>query len=499
MGKPEPAEPAGGRSHRALSPPAWRCTLGQGVSVRRASGRAFVISERPLVVIEVRPRALRLMARLTPGEPVAIGTLTAPELRFLRRLAGVGLIDMRPIPSAWPSLTVVVPVRDRPVELAGCLESLARVRYPQPLEIVVVDDGSAQPVQMRDGVRLVRLSRSIGPAGARNAGVAACRTELVAFLDSDCAAEPGWLEALAPAFADPEVAAAGGRVLPASERGWLERYEAVRSPLDLGATPAAARPRSPVPYLVTANLVVRRAAFEAAGGFDPAMRWGEDVDLCWRLVASGHRLVYEPSGAVRHHHRGEPGAFIRTRATYAASEADLLRRHPANGRWLGFSAGTGAALVGAVGALLGRPRLLMAGGLALGLEVAATAGTLRSLGVPRRRSAPALVRGQANGLYWVARQLARYYGLPALLVALASGRGRRRPMLLTVAVAEVAPAVVDWWRLRSGLSLPRFVAAQLLDDAAYQVGLLRGCLRQRSAAALSVELRLMGGDTQPEP
>jgi hypothetical protein len=158
----------------------------------------------------------------------------------------------------------------------------------------------------------------------------------------------------------------------------------------------------------------------------------------------------------------------------------------------------GAALVGAVGALLGRPHLLMAGGLALGLEVAATAGTLRSLGVARRRAAPAVMRGQANGLYWVARQLARYYGLPALLVALASGRRRRRPLLLTLAAAEVAPAVVDWWRLRSGLSLPRFIAAQLLDDAAYQVGLLRGCLRQRSAAALKVELRLMGGDSQPE-
>src|SRR5262249_40129117 len=124
----------------------------------------------------------------------------------------------------------------------------------------------------------------------------------------------------------------------------------------------------------------------------------------------------------------------------------------------------------------------------LGLEVAATAGKVRSLGLPGRRSAPALLRGQANGFYHICRQLARYYGVPATLLALAFGRRRRRPLLLALAPAELAPAVVH-----SRLALPAFVGAWLMDDAAYQVGLLLGCLRQRSLAAFRVELRLIGG------
>jgi mycofactocin glycosyltransferase len=467
------------------------------VSTRRAGGRAFVVSEHPLVVLEVRPPAIRLLDRLPPGEMVTLGVKTAPELRFLRRLADLGLLELRPAASVWPPVTVVVPVRNRPRELADCLVSLTRVCYQGPLEVVVVDDASDPPAAVPEGIRLIRLQRPIGPAGARNAGAAQCCTDLVAFLDSDCIAEPDWLESLVPELADPAVVAAGGRVLPTSERSWLERYEAVRSPLDLGPTPAAARPKAPVPYLVTANLVVRRSVFEATGGFDPALRCGEDVDLCWRLYSAGHRLAYQPAGRVHHRHRGELTAFAETRAAYAASEASLLRRHPHNGRWLGLSPGMGAALSGALAAVLGRPRLLLAGGIAMGLEVAATSVRLKSLGVSGPTSASALIRGQGNGFYHVGRQLARYYGLPATMLALAAGR-RRRGLLLAIAAAELTPAVLDWWRLRPRLTLPAFVAAGLFDDAAYQVGLLIGCLRQRSAAALGVELRLMTGQPNPE-
>ncbi len=439
---------------------------------------------------------MRLLARLPAGVDVTLSGLRPAELRFLRRLAELDLVDVRPAweGASWPSVTVVVPVRDRPEPLAACLASLDRLRYPAGrLAVVVVDDGSARPPAVPPGVRLVRLAEPRGPAAARNAGAAGRRSDLLAFVDSDCTVEPGWLEALVPELADPDVAAAGGRVLPASAGSWLERYEAVRSPLDLGAAPASARPRRPVPFLVTASLVVRRAAFEAAGGFDPGLRLGEDVDLCWRLAAAGHRLVYRPEAAVRHRHRGRVTAFAATRAAYAGSESPLLRRHPGNGRWLGVSAGMGAALLGIAGGLLGQPAPLAAGGLAMGLEVVATAGRLEALGLPRRRSAAALLRGQANCLYHVGRQLVRYYGLPALALALAAGRARRRRLLLGVAIATVGPAVADWRRLRPALSFPAFLAASVLDDAAYQCGLLAGCLRERSPRALAVELRLVGG------
>jgi mycofactocin system glycosyltransferase len=469
-------------------PPGWRCRLAAGTELRRLDGRHFLVCDRPLTVLEVREPARRLLARLPPGEEVKLPPRPPLELRFLLRLADLGLLQMRPAAGAWPSVSIVVPVRDRPAQLAACLASLDRLRYPggRP-EVIVVDDGSVRAATVPAGVRLVRLPRSLGSAGARNAGAAVSRAALLAFVDSDCTAEPGWLKALVPELADPSVAAAGGRILPMATGGWLERYEAVRSPLDLGEAAASVRPRQPVPFLVTANLVVRRSDFEALGGFDPGLRRGEDVDLCWRLAAAGRRLVYQPAGHVRHAHRGSLRGFLATRAGYAASEAALLRRHPDNRRWLGFSAGMGALVAGGLGAMLGRSRLLGAGCLALGLETAATAAGLRRLGVPAERSVPALLRGQASTLHHAARQLTRYYGLGAAVVALSSGRSRRR-LLAVLLAAELVPAMVDWRRRRPSLSLPAFLAAHALDDAAYQFGLIQGCVRERTLAPLGVEL-----------
>ncbi|HEY7201610.1 MAG TPA: mycofactocin biosynthesis glycosyltransferase MftF [Candidatus Dormibacteraeota bacterium] len=458
----------------------------------RSGSRAFVVCERPLTVLEVRAAALRLLTRLVPGREVVLPPPRPAELRLLRQLADAGLLELRPVAGALPTVRVVVPVRDRPAELAACLRSLDALRYPRALlEVVVVDDGSTRPVAVPPHVALVSLPRPAGPAGARNAGARHAAAEVIAFLDSDCEADPGWLEALVPELADPDVAAAGGRVLPASERSWLERYEAVRSPLDLGPTRAAARPGRPVAYLVTANLVVRRADFEASGGLDPGLRWGEDVDLCWRLHAAGRRLVYEPAGRVRHRHRGALRAFATTRASYAGSEVALLARHPDAGRWLGFSPGMAAAVVGGLGALLGgRRRPLLAGALVLAAETAATAGQLRPLGVPPRRAVPALLRGQAGGIYWAARQLIRYYGGPAVVAALSSGPARRR-LLVTLAALAAGPAMADWHRLRPRQGPLPFLAAALLDDACYQFGLLLACASGRTFAPLRTSLRLI--------
>lgn len=459
----------------------------------RVEGRAFVVAEGPLTVLEVRPSALPLLRALPAGREVSLPGLRPAQVRLLRQLADAGLVELRPAASGRPAVSIIVPVRDRRRELAGCLASLAALDYPRELlEVVVVDDGSVRPVTVPAGVRLVRLPRSVGAAGARNAGAREARSEVLAFLDSDCLAEPGWLDALLPELADPEVAAVGGRIVPTSERTWLERYEAVRSPLDLGATRAAVRPGRPVAYLVTANLVVRRADLEAAGGFDERLRWGEDVDLCWRLHAAGRRLVYQPGGRVRHRHRGSVRAFVSTRADYASSEAALLARHPEGERWLAFSPGMAAALLGGLDALLGRRRLLAAGALALAVETAATAAQLAPLMVPRRRGLPALLRGQASGLYWAARQLTRYYGVPAAVAALSSQRARA-PLLLALAGAWLAPAVADWRRLRPRQSLPAFITASLLDDAAYQCGLLSSCWRLGTLLPLRVRLRLIGG------
>ncbi|HZV51349.1 MAG TPA: mycofactocin biosynthesis glycosyltransferase MftF [Candidatus Dormibacteraeota bacterium] len=457
--------------------------------LERSRGRCLAVRERPLAVVELREAGARLLEAVSEGRTL---TPSRAEVGLLYHLSSLGLVEMRPVPESWPKVTLVVPVRDRPTQLAACLASIRRLRYPgDRVEVVVVDDGSLEPLPPVEGARVLRLPAPRGPAAARNAGAREARGEVLVFIDSDCRAEEGWLRELVTELAGPGVAAAGGRVLPARERGWLERYEAVRSPLDLGPRPAPARPRTRVPYLVAANLAVRRADFEAVGGFDERLRHGEDVDLCWRLVARGRSAVYQPLAAVRHDHRGRLRDFALTRARYAASEAALLRRHPENRRWLALSPGAAAALAGMLAVLLGRRRPAALGGLALAVETAIAVRRLSDLGISPRPALGALAAGQAAGLYHLCRQLCRYYGLPALGLALLAGRGRRRGALLGLGAAALLPALLDWRRLRPSLPPPAFAAAGLLDDLAYQAGLWFGCLRERTLVPLLVDLRLI--------
>ena len=287
--------------------------------------------------------------RLTSAGERALAELRAGPVRsaqaavLARRLTDAGLAHPVP-PTAGPqagpaalSVTVIIPVRDRAAMLDRCLAALGG-EYP----VVVVDDGSADPrrvaaVVARHGARLYRRESSGGPAAARNAGLAAVGTELVAFLDSDCVPPGGWIDALAAHLADPLVGAAAPRVVtpsPAARPAAAARYAAACGSLDLGGRPARVAPGSRVSYVPTAALLVRRAALGGPQAsrevFDPALRYGEDVDLIWRLHNAGWRIRYEP--AVRVPHESPPGwlGLLAKRFCYGTSAAPLARRHPAN-------------------------------------------------------------------------------------------------------------------------------------------------------------------------
>ena len=142
-----------------------------------------------------------------PGRPAA--------QELARRLLDAGLAH--PDPASGPpgpgpdEVTAVIPVRDRPAELARCLAGLDGMR------VIVVDDGSADPPPWRrpprPRARSACAGTGAGAAGAaRNTGLAAVRTPLVAFVDSDCVPRPGWLTPLLRHFADPAVGAVAPRI-----------------------------------------------------------------------------------------------------------------------------------------------------------------------------------------------------------------------------------------------------------------------------------------------
>ncbi|MEU5599795.1 mycofactocin biosynthesis glycosyltransferase MftF [Streptomyces sp. NPDC020298] len=440
---------------------AVRVHLTADPSLTRLDGGRTLLGGSPYRVLRLSGAGARLVDGWLGGEEVAD---RPGQRRLADQLVSAGLVHPRyaPGPFTAADVTAVLPVRDHPevTETLGGLAELAGV--------VVVDDGSAVPLPGA----AVRHPVSRGPAAARNSGWRLAGTELVAFLDADVVPETGWLEALLPHFADPEVVAVAPRVCSRPGSSALARYEQERSPLDLGPLPAVVRPGSRVSYVPTATLVVRVSALRALGGFDESMRYGEDVDLVWRLAGRGLRVRYEPASRVRHAPRPTWPAWVRQRFHYGTSAAPLALRHGTAAAPVRVSPWTLACWT-AVAA--GRPAA--AAGTAL-----VTAGLLprklRGVGVPAKESVALALRGHWGAGRVFADAVTRSWW-PVAVPALAASRTGR--VLLAAAFAR---HVDDWRTRRPDLPLPHWLAARVADDLTYGAGVWWGALRHRTLAPL---------------
>ncbi|MDO7868481.1 mycofactocin biosynthesis glycosyltransferase MftF [Nocardioides jiangxiensis] len=401
--------------------------------------------------------------------------------RLARMLLDRGFAEIAAARARWTAadVTVVVPVKDRPVALARLLDALG---VGGGLRVIVVDDGSADlaatiEVTRRPGVSLLCHDTSRGPAAARNTGLRAVTTDLVAFADSDVVPVPGWLEPLLAQLEDPAVGVTAPRIagLQGHDRGGVvARYEAVRSSLDLGPLAAVVRPGAKVPYVPSACLLGRVAAF--GDGFDERMHVGEDVDLVWRTVGCGWLVRYVPDAVVAHDHRVDARRWFLRKAFYGTSAAPLAMRH-----------GDAVAPV-----VLGPMTLAVAlavvaqrrwsTGLAVAVVGAVTARTALSLEQSTRpwavaaRLAP---YGLVASLQQSSAAMTRHWWPAMVPLALASRRARRA--WLTAAVLE---GLVDWRRSRSDLDPLTHVVLRRLDDLAYGAGLWWGALRHATTAPL---------------
>lgn len=397
-----------------------------------------------------------------------------------------------PRPPSGPShrdVTVVIPVRDN---ISGLHRVIAALRG---LRVIVVDDASAIPIEQSEfagkhcDVRVLRQTRSNGPAAARNTGLAVCETDFVAFLDSDVVPKRGWLEALLGHFCDPAVALVAPRIVGLyNSDNVVARYEAVRSSLDLGVREAPVLPYGTVSYVPSAAIICRRSALVAVGGFDETMKCGEDVDLCWRFVEAGARLRYEPIALVAHDHPTDLREWFTRKAFYGSSAAPLALRHPGKTAPLVVS---GWTLM--VWLLLGKGSSV---GYLSSLAVAVLTGSriARSLSAVDTEPKEVAVVA-AHGLWSSALQLCsaicRHYWPISLIAALLFRRARQAVLL-----AAVIDGVVDWATRRGNadddtkpVGLLTHILLKRLDDIAYGTGLWSGVVRERHMGALKPQLR----------
>jgi GT2 family glycosyltransferase len=325
--------------------------------------------ELPLAPPQVAELAARIIAPAVGywlvGDAFAPEVPNAPDLSAerLRTASFEGLVGLeRPLErlAAWwaretagdgaqarsgprPSLSVIVCTRDRPDALGECLDAIA-ASSDAPDEVIVVDnapsdDATRRVVEARGGVRYVREDRP-GLSAARNAGLRASTSALVAFTDDDVEVHPQWTAWVRSALGEGSHGAMTGLVLPAS----LETPSQYLFEMKFGGFSQGFRPIvfdrefrertlawSPPVWRIGAgaNMAFRRRALEAVGGFDERLGAGragcsEDSELWYRMLAAGISCVYDPRAVVFHHHRAELGALRKQMRAYASGHAAAL-------------------------------------------------------------------------------------------------------------------------------------------------------------------------------
>jgi glycosyltransferase involved in cell wall biosynthesis len=232
---------------------------------------------------------------------------------------------------ARPPVTVVVPTRDRPQQLATCLRSL-REALRESDELIVVDSASREPgpvaaAVVAAGGRLVRCELP-GVNRARNAGWRAGQHDVVLFTDDDVEVEPGWADALAAAVqAHPQAGFVTGRILPPP-----------------GSTPsrdvAIKREEGPELYDAwsvgnlghSASLGIRREVLEQLGGWDEALgvggwfRSAPEADLFDRVFALDLSGCYEPAALAWHDQWRGPRQLVLLEARYGFGNGARLAK-----------------------------------------------------------------------------------------------------------------------------------------------------------------------------
>lgn len=230
--------------------------------------------------------------------------------------------------SRAPKVSVVVASFNGGRTLAACLESLARLNYPD-YEVILVDDGSTDDTpeiaQRFPSFRTIVHQRNLGLSVARNTGIAAATGEIVAFTDADCRADEDWLHYLVGALLDGPFVGIGGHNLPPPDDSLVAAAVMVSpgGPAHVMLTDREAE------HIPGCNMVFYKWVLEEIGGFDPVFRKaGDDVDVCWRIQERGHKIGFSPAGFVWHHRRSTVPAYLRQQGGYGEAEALLLRKHP---------------------------------------------------------------------------------------------------------------------------------------------------------------------------
>ena len=450
----------------------------------------LVISEVPLNAVQASKRAVRILQlcdgrRTLPEIAHAVGIEEEDQAFRIcdyfnkKAVLETSIAENR---GYFPSMTIIIPTRDRCKDLVECLESLYALDYPPDcIEIIVIDDGSQDEtgsLVRAFPCRLFTNPVSRGQSYSRNIGAQHARGEILAFLDDDCVAGRAWLRDLAPCFQWEELGAVGGYVDGYSNKSQLDRYEKAFSLLTLGRHIFRGTTDESTFFIPTCNILVRKKAFKETGGIRETLRIGEDVDFCWRLRDAGWQALYVPSGVVLHKHRNTLATMLRRRADYGTSEAVLCALHPRKRKTLQWQPLATIAFLGVCFALAFTsllPLLATSAGFVAGTATKALRLRRKRVRISFGKVCLSVLRIDTSYFYALSFHLVRYY----LALLLLSGFTFHELWGLSLAFLLIA-ASVDYSAKLPNIAFPVFLFYYVLDHISYQLGVLAGCLRAKS-------------------
>lgn len=224
-----------------------------------------------------------------------------------------------------PLCSVIIPSYNSENTICECLCSVLQQGVDFPYEVIVVDSSQdSTPDLIKEHfptVTLVHFPNRTDPGRARNAGIKRAKGDILVFIDSDCIAEPGWLQGMWAAHQSGDWHVVGGAVVNGnpdslvSWAGYMKEFSEYLPQARAGL----------VHSLPTCNISYRREIFERYGGYEGRYYPQEDYLFHWRLIKGGEKIFFEPSIQVRHFHRARLSDYLRHSRRFGVVTARVLK------------------------------------------------------------------------------------------------------------------------------------------------------------------------------
>jgi len=215
-----------------------------------------------------------------------------------------------------PEISVIIPTWNSERFIEKCIKSINSQSFPRTnFEVIIVDDGSTDntiKLAHSSGVDLVVRSEHHSAGRARNNGIKHSKSRILAFIDSDCTVENGWLETISKELQSFSVISGPvSNGYTKSSIAWAE-YLMEFSEFSLN------KKRSTIRFAVGCNAAYLRESLLSCGGFPEGRQLSEEVILCYNLNSKGIKVKFIPELRVKH--------FGRTKLSEYLSNMELLGR-----------------------------------------------------------------------------------------------------------------------------------------------------------------------------